>query len=163
MGYQEPIPTFGRNDEAERYTGRSVERVDRRSRKNGATGNATVMAMLRLTLVLAFTCTATAAAARDCEVVEPDSLQISWTAPCEDGSWLLDPQAGCRLWDWHPAPEDSATWSGTCPAGRKQGPGTVQWFEHGRPIDRFEGISRRASGGDTAATPGRPTSASKAT
>src|SRR5262249_36634550 len=74
-------------------TGRSVERIDRRSRKNGATGNATVTAMLRLTLVLAFTCAATAAAARDCDVVEPDSLQISWTAPCEDGSWLLDPQA----------------------------------------------------------------------
>jgi hypothetical protein len=24
-------------------------------------------------------------------------------------------------------------------AGLKQGPGTVQWFEYGRPIDRFEG------------------------
>jgi len=98
------------------------------------------MIMLRLTLVLALNFAATAAAARDCDVVEPDSLQISWTAPCEDGSWLLDPQAGCRLWDWHPAPEDTATWSGTCPGGHKQGPGVVQWFEHGRPIDRFEGV-----------------------
>jgi hypothetical protein len=82
---------------------------------------------------------ATNAFAVNCDVTEPDSLQISWTGPCKDGSWLLDPQSGCRLWDWHPAPEDTATWSGSCLVGLKQGAGTVQWFEHGRPIDRFEG------------------------
>ena len=93
-----------------------------------------------LTLVLALTVVATAALAQGCNVVEPDPLQISWTAPCEDGSWLLDPQTGCRLWDWHPDPEDTATWSGACPGGLKEGAGIVQWFEHGRPIDRFEGV-----------------------
>jgi hypothetical protein len=82
---------------------------------------------------------ATKAFAVNCDFAEPDSLQISWTGPCKDGSWRLDPQTGCRLWDWHPAPEDIATWSGDCPAGLKQGAGTIQWFEHGRPIDRFEG------------------------
>ena len=53
------------------------------------------------------------------------------------------PGAGCRLWDWHPAPEDTATWSGACLSGRKEGHGVVQWYEHGRPIDRFEGVFRR--------------------
>jgi hypothetical protein len=96
-----------------------------------------------VTLVLALTLAATATLAQDCNVEEPDSLQISWTAPCEDGSWLLDPQTGCRLWDWRPDPDDSATWSGACPGGLKEGPGTVQWFEHGRPIDRFEGVFER--------------------
>jgi len=96
-----------------------------------------------LTVVLALTLAAAASSAQDCNVVEPDSLQISWTAPCKDGSWLLDPQTGCRLWDWHPEPEDTATWSGACPGGQKEGAGIVQWFEHGRPIDRYEGAFER--------------------
>jgi hypothetical protein len=31
------------------------------------------------------------------------------------------------------------TWTGACRFGAKVGPGVVQWFEHGRLIDRFEG------------------------
>jgi len=74
-----------------------------------------------------------------CPAEEPDSVQISWNTPCLDGTWLLDTELGCRMWDWHPAPEDTATWTGMCRAGIKAGRGVVQWFEHGRPIDRFEG------------------------
>src|SRR5262245_51229343 len=73
-----------------------------------------------------------------CPVDEPDSVQISWDTPCLEGTWLLDTELGCRMWDWHPAPEDTATWT-ICRAGIKAGSGVVQWFEHGRPIDRFEG------------------------
>ena len=51
----------------------------------------------------------------------------------------MDTGLGCRMWDWHPAPEDTATWTGRCRAGMKEGDGVLQWFEHGRPIDRFEG------------------------
>ncbi len=80
-----------------------------------------------------------------CGVREPDSLEISWTAPCRDGSWELDPRAGCRMWHWHPDPEDTATWSGRCVSGRKEGHGTVQWYEHGRPVDRFEGVFRHGN------------------
>jgi hypothetical protein len=96
-----------------------------------------------LTFVLALTLASTATSAQECHVVEPDSLQISWTTPCEEGSWLFDPQAGCRVWDWHPEPGDTATWSGSCPFGRKEGRGAVQWFEHGHPIDRFAGFFQR--------------------
>lgn len=78
----------------------------------------------------------------DCPSVEPDSVQISWTAPCEQGDWLLDTTTGCRMWDWHPDPQDRAVWSGGCPSGKKDGHGTVQWFEHGQRIDRFEGTYR---------------------
>ena len=74
-----------------------------------------------------------------CSVDEPDSVQISWDTPCLEGTWLLDTELGCRMWDWHPAPDDTATWSGTCRAGAKVGPGVLQWLEHGQPIDRFEG------------------------
>jgi len=77
--------------------------------------------------------------AMDCLPAEPDSVQISWDSPCQDGTWLMDTGLGCRMWDWHPAPEDIVTWTGRCRAGMKEGDGVVQWFEHGRPIDRFEG------------------------
>jgi hypothetical protein len=80
--------------------------------------------------------------AEACYVRQPDSLEINWTAPCQDGSWDLDPQKGCRLWDWRPDPEDTATWSGACRSGLKQGRGIVQWYEHGRATDRFEGTFR---------------------
>jgi len=78
----------------------------------------------------------------DCPSVEPDSLQINWTQPCDEGDWLLDTQLGCRMWDWHPDPKDRAAWNGMCPAGKKDGRGVVQWSEHGQAIDRFEGTFR---------------------
>jgi len=78
----------------------------------------------------------------DCPSQAPDSLQISWTQPCEEDDWLLDTRAGCRMWDWHPDPQDRAVWSGSCPSGKKDGRGTVQWFEHGQRIDRFDGTYR---------------------
>jgi hypothetical protein len=78
----------------------------------------------------------------DCLTDEPDSVQISWVEPCENGNWLFDTVLGCRMWDWHPDPHDKASWSGSCRQGQKEGPGVVQWFEHGQPIDRFEGTYR---------------------
>ena len=85
---------------------------------------------------------ATASVPSDCPSEEPDSLQISWTQPCEEGDWLLDTTNGCRMADWHPDPKDRAEWSGRCAAGGKEGSGVVQWYEHGQPIDRFEGTFR---------------------
>src|SRR5262249_34119257 len=79
-----------------------------------------------------------------CFPVAPDSVQISWNTPCDGGSWLFEPDVGCRMWDWHPAPEDRTTWTGTCRAGALTGYGVVQWYEHGRPIDRFEGTFVRS-------------------
>jgi hypothetical protein len=89
----------------------------------------------------------------DCPADEPDSVQISWVEPCERGNswvepcergnWLYDTELGCRMWDWHPDPQDKVSWSGACPGGQKEGHGVLQWFEHGQPIDRFEGTYRR--------------------
>jgi len=79
----------------------------------------------------------------DCPSGEPDSLQISWTDTCEQGDWFLDTRSGCRMWDWYPDLKDRAMWSGACPDGKKEGRGVVQWFEHGQPIDRFEGTYRK--------------------
>lgn len=85
---------------------------------------------------------ALAPAKADCPPGEPDSLQVSWTAPCDTGDWLFDTQTGCRMWDWHPEPEDKAVWKGACHAGLPNGLGEAQWFEHGQPIDRFVGTYR---------------------
>ena len=95
--------------------------------------------LVSLGLLAGFMISSAAAHASDCLPEEPDSVQISWSSPCHDGSWLLDTELGCRMWDWHPAPEDTATWNGACTGGVKTGRGVMQWFEHGRPIDRFEG------------------------
>ena len=84
--------------------------------------------------------TALAAATKpDCRIDDPDSVEISWATPCETGSWLLDTETGCRMWDWHPDLRDTATWTGACSNELKEGRGVVQWFEHGLPIDRFQG------------------------
>ena len=79
----------------------------------------------------------------DCSPEVPDSLQISWTQPCEEGDWLLDTEVGCRMADWHPEPDDRATWSGSCRDGNKEGQGVAQWYEHGQAIDHFEGTYRK--------------------
>lgn len=96
-----------------------------------------------LLLVPAMVLAASDIRAAPCDAGQPDSLEINWTAPCQDGSWDLDPSVGCRLWGWRPLPEDVATWSGVCRSGRMEGRGVVQWYEHGRPIDLFDGVFRR--------------------
>lgn len=78
----------------------------------------------------------------DCAADEPDPVQISWDAPCEQGNWLYEPGVGCRMWDWHPDLEDKASWTGSCRGALKEGTGVVQWTEHGELIDRFEGTYR---------------------
>lgn len=85
---------------------------------------------------------AAASAKADCPPGEPDSLEISWNTPCDSGDWLFDTQSGCRMWDWHPAPEDRVVWKGACLAGRPNGQGQARWSEHGLPIDRFQGTYR---------------------
>jgi len=78
----------------------------------------------------------------DCSTDEPDTVAVSWSSPCDNGTWLFEPGVGCRMWDWHPDRRDKATWTGTCQSNVKEGPGVALWTEHGQPIDRFEGMYR---------------------
>jgi hypothetical protein len=78
----------------------------------------------------------------DCPPSEPDSIEISWNGPCDNGDWLFDTEKGCRMWDWHPEPEDTVVWQGACRAGLPDGRGEARWTEHGRPIDHFVGTYR---------------------
>lgn len=77
-----------------------------------------------------------------CDAEEPDAVQVSWDSPCDKDGWLLEPGIGCRMWDWHPDPQDKVTWSGSCRGALKEGHGVAQWTEHGQAIDRFEGTYR---------------------
>lgn len=101
--------------------------------------------------------------AGDCPSEEPDSVQISWVEPCENGNWLFDTALDCRMWDWHPDQHDKASWSGTCPKGQKEGRGVLQWYEHGHPIDRFEGTYRKTGAKASVAMNGTRPTVSKAT
>jgi hypothetical protein len=116
------------------------------------------IAMAVLAAGLAPGTVAVAAEPMDCRVEEPDSVQISWDSPCQTGDWLLDTELGCRTWDWHPTPDDGATWTGACRSGAKSGHGVVQWFEHGRRSTASRGPSSRGGVRATGSTAGtRPT------
>ena len=66
--------------------------------------------------------------AADCPSQEPDSVQISWVDPCENGNWLLDTKLGCRMWDWHPDHKDRAAWTGQLSSPDHQRHATVARF-----------------------------------
>jgi hypothetical protein len=50
---------------------------------------------------------------------------------------------GCKVWDPHPLPNESVTWSGSCLEGYADGPGVVQWLADGQPGTRVEGTLAR--------------------
>jgi hypothetical protein len=57
-------------------------------------------------------------------------------------TWSVDAHTGCKLWNIAPLPNETMTWSGACRNGLGQGQGVLQWFEAGRPGDRYEGELR---------------------
>jgi hypothetical protein len=54
-------------------------------------------------------------------------------------SWIADSKTGCKIWNPAPQPHETIQWSGGCKGGYAQGKGTLQWFENGKPGDRYEG------------------------
>jgi len=53
--------------------------------------------------------------------------------------WITDAKSGCKIWDPAPEPQETVNWSGACTGGLATGKGTVQWFENGKPGDRYIG------------------------
>jgi hypothetical protein len=74
-------------------------------------------------------------AAPSCSV---QSLQPVWMQPLHPG-WIADVRTGCKVWDSVPVHNESVTWAGVCQNGIAQGRGTLQWFQDGKPTDRYEG------------------------
>lgn len=67
----------------------------------------------------------------------------------------IDTANGCRVHNPNPRPGETVTWSGRCPDGVAQGPGTLTWYLDGVPNGRFEGnlVRGRVSGQGTAHYP----------
>jgi len=60
-------------------------------------------------------------------------------AQATGGAWSADAKSGCRIWDPHPQPKQSITWSGRCADGLAEGQGKLQWFKEGVPFETDEG------------------------
>jgi hypothetical protein len=58
-----------------------------------------------------------------------------------DSTWITDTR-GCNVWNPHPHPSESATWSGECVEGRASGTGVLRWFLHGQPNGIYTGALR---------------------
>lgn len=66
----------------------------------------------------------------------PVPAQDKDTAPPR---WIADAKTGCKVWDPSPQPQESVRWSGSCENGLAAGEGILQWYQKGRPSDRYEG------------------------
>ena len=56
--------------------------------------------------------------------------------------WIVDRSTGCRIWNPAPQPNETITWSGPCPGGIATGRGVLQWYEDGKPRNRYDGAVR---------------------
>jgi hypothetical protein len=57
----------------------------------------------------------------------------------EAGAWILDTGGGCKVWNPHPAPNETIRWTGACANGMAQGRGAAQWFRGNLPFETDEG------------------------
>ncbi len=55
------------------------------------------------------------------------------------GAWIAAAKDGCQVWDPNPQLDESVIWSGACPNGHAEGPGTVQWIKGNAMIETDEG------------------------
>ncbi len=69
----------------------------------------------------------------------PGAAQAARRAP---PGWIADATTGCKVWDPAPQAGESIRWSGPCKEGLADGEGTLQWFVHGKPGDRYAGAYR---------------------
>lgn len=53
--------------------------------------------------------------------------------------WIADSKTGCKVWNPSPQAHETIRWSGGCEGGYARGKGTLQFYENGRPADRYEG------------------------
>jgi hypothetical protein len=56
-----------------------------------------------------------------------------------DPGWAADPKTGCRVWDPHPQPRQSISWSGGCVDGFAEGRGSLRWLRDALSFETDEG------------------------
>jgi hypothetical protein len=57
----------------------------------------------------------------------------------QSGAFVSEAGNGCKVWNPHPQPNETATWSGPCVNGYAHGKGTVQWSRSDKPQEIDEG------------------------
>jgi MORN repeat len=53
--------------------------------------------------------------------------------------WIADPNTGCKVWNPHPSPGETARWAGPCKDGFADGKGVLDWLRAGSQYERDEG------------------------
>ena len=64
---------------------------------------------------------------------------IAQSQPGKPPAWIADSKTGCKVWNPSPQAHETIRWSGGCQNGYAQGKGTLEWFENGKPGDRYVG------------------------
>jgi hypothetical protein len=67
------------------------------------------------------------------------SVSAAWAQPGQVGDFVADGKTGCKVWNPHPQPDETVSWSGACDNGLAQGPGSLQWLRNGKPHEKDEG------------------------
>ena len=67
---------------------------------------------------------------------------IAQTQSGRSPEWIADAKTGCKVWNPAPQARETIQWSGGCEGGYAQGKGRLQWYENGRPGDRYDGEYR---------------------
>jgi hypothetical protein len=65
-----------------------------------------------------------------------------------EAGWSKDATTGCRVWNAHPWPNESVSWSGPCSYGLANGRGVLRWFLNDTLLERDDGefIDGKANG-----------------
>jgi len=69
-------------------------------------------------------------------------ILISAVAPAQSippGHFVSDASTGCKIWNPHPQPNESVSWSGSCANGLAQGSGKLQWLLNNKAYETDEG------------------------
>ncbi len=65
---------------------------------------------------------------------------ISSATAEEPPSWIIDSNAGCKLWNGAPQPNETVTWTGECRNGYAEGVGVEEWYQDQKLTERVEGL-----------------------
>jgi hypothetical protein len=55
------------------------------------------------------------------------------------GALVADPDSGCKVWNPHPLPEETVSWSGACVDGLAHGPGSLRWLRGAKTLEKDDG------------------------
>ncbi len=59
-----------------------------------------------------------------------------------NGQFVNDVQAGCKVWSDNYSPNDSVTWKGNCKDNFADGFGTLTWFQNQKPVATYVGMMK---------------------